>query len=173
MKECDHPMVQWLRCNFKALSEEYGETAIHTMTSHLNENNFSGPLLDSKWTDSGVVTEIFRKMALNSSHRISKPRLFDSKAASPSYCAIQKAFLRIFEDYANFNRDPFRPTSGTGYNSRSERSASHSTWGTMFSVQKMRKIRQDTLKAVSQVSVKLSKSVDSTAYSECDLDWGM
>ena len=38
----NHPAAAWLPTNFKACSEEYGESAIHNLMTHIREWDYSG-----------------------------------------------------------------------------------------------------------------------------------
>lgn len=58
-----------LRGHFKACTEEYGESAISRLMSHIREWNYSGDNMDKRWRESCAAEWCFRTLGIPRSHK--------------------------------------------------------------------------------------------------------
>jgi len=171
LREMKSPIVEWLKRHFKSLSEEYGETAIHTMTSLLNENNFRGHVLSDKWRETAIATSIFESFDLNKSHRQVGLKWFSAAEANAVYVSIADAFRTLYSAYLSQRHEPFCTNVSNGYTSRSERALNHSVWHKMFTSREIDFVKRNALHRGSQLLAKLQAPVRNEHYDSADLDW--
>lgn len=170
-KEQKHPIVSWLRNHFKATSEEYGETAIHTMCSHLNENNYSGEVMAQRWTDTAIAMEIFEAFDIKPSHKSSVAKRFSKKKPNEVYFAIHQAYVKVLQQGQDPSYSCFCKRSKSGYTSESTREVCQGAWNERFDDDVLKKYKESALKRASVLHKKLSKLVKDPSYDTVDMDF--
>lgn len=68
-KQNGHPAYVWLLDNFKACSEEYGESAIHRLMMHIREWDYREDNISRRWAESRTAAHCFQKLEVSATHR--------------------------------------------------------------------------------------------------------
>jgi hypothetical protein len=90
-----HPILPILRGHFKACSEEYGETAIHTLMSHIREWNYSGTNMTKRWQESSAASWSFRQTSIPRSHRESGTKWYYMDTPTDKFILLSEKFVEI------------------------------------------------------------------------------
>ena len=93
-----HPILPVLRSHFKACSEEYGETAIHTLMTHIREWNYSGENMKKRWQESNAATWCFQQTGIPRSHRTSGTKWHHLDDPSDDMILLSEKFVLLVED---------------------------------------------------------------------------
>ena len=153
----------------KAVSEEHGETHIHSMNSHLRDSNYGGDNLSNCWIDTSAAEKLFEAMQVPSSHRVYEKKSFDINKASALYLSIQKNFSLFFN---RLHSDLHRPfiASTSGFRSHSPRSNSFMQWHYLTSSDLKSKLTSPALNRIRKLHNLLFSSIDAATWND-DLDW--
>ena len=68
-KRNDHPAFKWLLDNFKACSEEYGESAILRLMTHIREWDYREDNIARRWAESRTAAFCFQNLGVSPTHR--------------------------------------------------------------------------------------------------------
>jgi len=68
-KRLDHPAYLWLLRNFKACSEENGESAIHRLMTHIREWDYREDNIGRRWAESRTAAFCFQTLQVSSTQR--------------------------------------------------------------------------------------------------------
>ena len=131
-KKITHPIVSYLRKNFKACNEEYGESAIHLLMTHVRDWNYTGENLNTHWEESGVARFLFENLGLQSLRNPSSTKWYSVIDPCTEFRKMSICFNTICGDIQDGNHFPFLK-SDTGYNGNSQRSENISDYTTMLS----------------------------------------
>ena len=165
-----HPVVGWLKKNFKATSEEYGETHIQVMNSHIKDHSFELSRLTVAWKMTSIALSIFEEMDIHPSHRQSSAKKFDIHSPNDVYVAIYKSFRKLYRFMADDNHLPFVQQSTQGYTSESARSENIRKWIYLSSANLNGLLQKDIRKEILKVHSTLRGPIDAGAWAN-DLDW--
>ena len=174
LRNWNHPLMAWLKVHFKATSEEYGETAIHFMSSHLNECNYDGKILEERWTDSAVAMEICSELDLSLSHKPSCPKMFQFSNPNYVYRAIHRSYVQLMSDIESNSHRCFvisPQSTKSGFTSNSNRELSDKAWEKRFGRANLKRMRIAALAHCEKIYAKLTKSINDESYGKVDLSW--
>lgn len=171
LREWKHPLVEWLKVHFKATSEEYGETAIHFMCSHLNESKYEGVILEERWRDTGVAMEIFNALDLERSHKPSSAKIFQSSNPNLVYRAIHSSFTKLLAGVESGSHRCFVYNPKSGYTSNSKRETTDGFWAKRFGIAERGKMMKKAVAHCDTIYSKLTKSIVDESYQKVDLSW--
>ena len=101
----------------EATSEEYGETHIQVMNSHIKDHSFELSRLTVAWKMTSIALSIFEEMDIHPSHRQSSAKKFDIHSPNDVYVAIYKSFRKLYRFMADDNHLLFVQQSTQGYTS--------------------------------------------------------
>jgi hypothetical protein len=122
----NHPAAAWLRTNFKACSEEYGESAIHNLMTHIREWDYSGDNLKKRWLESSRATKAFDLLGIPRSHRSSGTKWFSYEKPGDVLPVIVDVLQEVMISVAQGEFRAFVPS--VGYITDTERTDDISFW---------------------------------------------
>ncbi len=96
-----HPIIPVLRSHFKACSEEYGETAIHTLMTHVREWNYTGENMTKRWQESSAASWCFDVTQIPRSHRSTGTKWFEMDDPNDMMVLLSEKFIEIVNQAKN------------------------------------------------------------------------
>ena len=88
----NHPILPTLRAHFLACSEEYGETAIHLLMTHIREWDYAGDNLTKRWHESSAASWCFEFHGIARSHKTSSTKRYYEASPSKKIVLLASAF---------------------------------------------------------------------------------
>ena len=107
-KKFNHPIIPFLESNFKACSEEYGESAIHTLMTHIRDSNYTGDNLAKQWEESRIANYYFSKLPKECKNSRNTTKWY--KFNNPGFTCISsyEVFIDLENDIVTGQRLPFK-----------------------------------------------------------------
>lgn len=116
-KRESHPIVEHLRLHFKATVEEYGESAIHLLMTHIREWDYSGDNMQARWKESATATWCFRYFHVPRSHRETGTKWYSEQSPGPLVQSMVDSFAACAAEIHNDEFETF--VLGVGYDDQS------------------------------------------------------
>jgi hypothetical protein len=107
-----NPILSFLEEHFKACSEEYGESAIHILMSHIREWDYSGPNMQRRWRETSVARSCFEFFSIPPSHRESSTKWFADDQSGELMANVGREFIHACEEVAEESYLTLCPTTG-------------------------------------------------------------
>jgi hypothetical protein len=107
--QSSHPVVPFLCRYFRACSEEKGETAIHTLMTHIREWNYSGENLKKRWLESSAVKTCFIALGVRGSHRTDGTKWYKLSENYDIFDKTSEIFSTICLDIKERRYIPLKP----------------------------------------------------------------
>mgnify|MGYP005991429793 CR=1 FL=1 len=108
----DHPLADFLRRHFKACSEEYGESAIHVLMTHIREWDYTGPNMKRRWIESSLAANCFEFFEIPSSHRGSSTKWYSEDECGDLMLSVCNEFIHACHEVSEDSYLPLRRTVG-------------------------------------------------------------
>jgi hypothetical protein len=163
-KDENHPILPFLRRNFKATSEEYGESAIHRLMTHIREWNYEGDNLKKRWKETSVAWKCFGIVGITSSHKDSCIKWFSINEPEELMAKSGNFFSNLCVLISKGKHLPFK--RDIGYTSKSTKSEDTIFWESFLNKRKSRiKI---SLAELLKLELKISKSLRQDAFEKLD-----
>ena len=102
----DHPVLEFLDQHFKATSEEYGESAIHMLMTHIREWNYTGPNMKKRWLESSVASDCFDFFQIPVTHRASCTKWYSEDGCGQLMTQVCQEFLHVCNEVAEGDYSP-------------------------------------------------------------------
>ena len=161
-----HPCLHILQHHFRACSEEYGETAIHTLMTHVREWNYDGPNLTARWRESGAAKWAFQELGAPPSHKSSGTKVYYQNGGDELMHRLSLAFMDVVRDA---NLEELEALIGDpGFSTDSARTDELDQWTELPLLYRMNFDHVAT--QVRRLEGKLRKPLDADAMHQVDLD---
>lgn len=166
-KHTSHPIVDYLRRNFKAFNEEYGESAIHLLMTHVRDWNYEGENLNTHWEESRVARFLFENLGLQSLRKPSSAKWYSLTDPCDEFRKMSVCLDTICADIQDGTHFPFRK-SDSGYKASSVRSDSIADYSNLLPRIENRFFLATT--HCKGLQEKLTKKFDRDAFQAIDPD---
>ena len=161
-----NPIVGFLERSFKACSEEYGESAIHTLMTHIREWNFTGPNMKKRWLESTMASECFDFFHMQSSHRVSSTKWYSESGCGDLMKAVCDAFICVCLEVEANTYYPLR--SAIGFRDIHDTEYNLDQWETFL--EDLQTIGLRSSQSCLRIRQKLCKALSLEALSNVDPD---
>ena len=162
----DHPIIEFLTDHFEACSEEYGESAIHTLMTHIREWNYTGPNMKKRWIESSTASDCFDFFGISASHRSSETKWYDEFNGGELMASVGREFIQICGEVVNHSFSPLTPS--VGYRDLKDVTDDLSRWVSFVEDVPLIGIRSRQLSL--QIRSKLRRPLNFEAHSAIDPD---
>jgi hypothetical protein len=161
-----NPIVDYLRLNFKACSEEYGESAIHNLMVHIRENNYAENNMKLRWLESSTASWCFKYSKSPRSHKVTGTKWFTETNAGDLIVSVIEKLDEICKQIETGDHFPFVPHA-IGYKSDCERCSEPWIWDEFLTNIQSR----DLVASIhcTGIQTKLEKHLDSEALNKIDV----